>query len=140
MMTTNNQRPRLLLIDDEPLVLAALRRTLGLEFALTTCGGGKDALALLRRGEHFDIVLCDLMMPDMTGMDFFDILGVSFPDLTTRVVFLTGGAVTARARAFVSTVDNTVLHKPCEAALLRAVLRRVSASPRERVPSPGSSV
>jgi CheY-like chemotaxis protein len=142
MMPPNSsqQRFRLLLIDDEPLVLAALRRTLGVEFTLSTCSSGLEAITLLRRGERFDVVLCDLMMPEMTGMEFFDVLGVSYPNLTSRVVFLTGGAVTPRARNFVATVNNTVLHKPCEAALLRAVLRRVSSLPlEERVSEPGSA-
>ena len=116
---------RVLVIDDEPLVRRVLRRTLeaaGCE--VVEAAGGRAGLDLALRGEPFDAVVCDLMMPDLTGMDLFEELALQRPDLARRTVFLTGGAVTDRARAFVAASTNPILQKPFRAdELLEAVGR-----------------
>jgi CheY-like chemotaxis protein len=86
---------------------------------------GRHALALIEDGEKFDAVLCDLMMPEMGGMDLFAALERVAPELASRVVFLTGGAFTERAAEFLANVKNPTLDKPFAVDDLRAALGRV---------------
>jgi len=87
-----------------------------------TVGSAREALALIRDGHAVDVILCDLMMPDMTGMDFYDELASSHPHLVPRIVFVSGGAFTPRARDFLSTTTNRHLDKPIDAASLRRLV------------------
>jgi signal transduction histidine kinase/CheY-like chemotaxis protein len=102
---------RFLAVDDEIGILSIYRRLLGADQCVT-CSSGADALALLRRGERFDAILCDLMMPQTSGMDVHDELIRTAPDLAARMVFVTGGAFTDRARQFLALETNPVLDKP----------------------------
>ncbi|MFO0582696.1 MAG: response regulator [Anaeromyxobacter sp.] len=88
---------------------------------------GTKALERLRGGEAFDVVLCDLMMPDLTGMDLHDALVADHPEVARHLVFLTGGAFTDRAREFLARTRCPVLDKPVDAAALRDAVGRVMA-------------
>jgi CheY-like chemotaxis protein len=105
---------KILVIDDEPMVLSAVGRLLGREHSVTTLSSAEEALVALGAGERFDVILCDLMMPEMTGMDFFDELARSIPDQAERTIFLTGGASTRRARSFLDSTPNPRIEKPFE--------------------------
>jgi signal transduction histidine kinase/CheY-like chemotaxis protein len=123
-------RVRVLVLDDEPLVLNAVRRTLAREHDVVGETSARAALARIDRGERFDVVVCDLMMPDMCGAEFHGFLAASRPELAARTVFLTGGAFTAAARAFVERVPNPCLEKPFDAeALLAQVGAMLGAGP-----------
>jgi CheY-like chemotaxis protein len=71
----------------------------------------RDALAKFRAGERYDVVLCDLMMPEMTGMDLHAELSHSHPEDARRIIFVTGGAFTSRAREFLENVPNLPAHR-----------------------------
>lgn len=126
----SSQRGRVLVIDDEPLVGKAVSRALSREHDVEVLVSARAALAKLQAGEQFDIILCDLMMPEMTGMELWtEVKGLS-PELSARIVFLTGGAFTPQARAFVDATKNLVLDKPFEPKKLRAVVEeRVKTKP-----------
>ncbi|MCC6527121.1 MAG: response regulator [Polyangiaceae bacterium] len=118
-------RQRVLVVDDEPLVRRSLERALrGHE--VSSADGGREAIALCLEGEH-DVILCDLMMPDVTGMDVYEAVCAVRPELARRFVFITGGAFTPRARAFVDALPNTVVDKPISVAKLEVVIRDVVA-------------
>jgi CheY-like chemotaxis protein len=121
-------RARVLLIDDEPLVLAAVHRVLATEFDVTAVHGGREALACLSAGERFDIVLCDLMMPEISGMDLLERVRASFPELAPRLAFMSGGAVTDKARAMLEDPTVTHIKKPFDAAELLMLVRGLVAS------------
>jgi CheY-like chemotaxis protein len=87
----------------------------------------RAALDDVARGERFDLVLCDLMMPEMTGMELHARLREVAPALADRTVFLTGGAFTPSARAFLARVGNARIEKPVEPDQLRALVARVLA-------------
>jgi CheY-like chemotaxis protein len=87
-----------------------------------TVGRAEDALAKLRAGEQYDVILCDLMMPQVTGMDLHATLSRERPDLVGRMIFMTGGAFTLRARQFLDGVPNPRIEKPFDAQLLRALV------------------
>jgi PAS domain S-box-containing protein len=116
-----------LVVDDEPLVGRAVSRILSPPHRVTLVAGGAEALARLSDG-RYDVVLCDLMMPGMSGMDLYDRLERTRPEVARRVVFLTGGAFTDAAREFLARVPNARLEKPFEPAVLRAAVAAVLAA------------
>jgi CheY-like chemotaxis protein len=119
------RRGRVLIIDDEPLLARAIAGTLEPEHDAVEAPSARDALARIRAGERYDVILCDLMMPEVTGMDFYEALGEITPELRPRVVFLTGGAFTERARTFLESIKNRLLVKPFDASTLLKLIREV---------------
>lgn len=121
------RRGRILVVDDEEMVLRAMRRIL--DKHETVCmTDAREAVRLLESGETFDVIFSDLIMPEMTGMEFFEELCRTRPDDASRVVFLTGGAATARAADFLAKVTNLCLEKPFEVASLRNTVDELVAS------------
>jgi signal transduction histidine kinase/CheY-like chemotaxis protein len=114
---------RILVIDDEPMVLAAVRRCMTPEHEVTTEGNAAAALHRLHDGERFDLIICDLMMPQVSGLDLYEELAATEPDLLHKLVFLTGGAFTPRAREFLDRVPNARMEKPFEGPQLLALVR-----------------
>ena len=114
-------RGRVLVLDDEPMVGLALRRGLSLH-EVSSETAAEAALARFRAGERFDVILCDLMMPQMTGQDFFEALSAIAPEQAAKVIFITGGAFTSTARAFMEQVPNLKISKPFDIRKLRAII------------------
>jgi PAS domain S-box-containing protein len=121
------RKARVLIVDDEPVLASALGRSIAPEFEAVVLASGRDALELLRRDDGFDVILCDLIMPAVTGMDLHEELCRSRPSLAARMIFMTGGTFTPRTRAFLAQVQNPTLDKPFELAALQALLRARSA-------------
>ena len=121
------RRLRIMLVDDEPSVVRALQRALR-EHELVVAFSGAEAIEVLDSGQHFDLVFCDLMMAQLSGMEVFDIVKRRFPGLAERFVFMTGGAFTQQAKDFLSGVENPVVEKPFDIRALRVLVsRRVAA-------------
>jgi len=118
------RRGRILVVDDEELIVRAVERSLGKEHDVVATMGAREALALCARGDAFDLILCDLMMPDMTGMDLHAELIQIAPELAANMVFLTGGAFTPKAREFLAVTSVEHIEKPFEPANLRAFVQR----------------
>jgi CheY-like chemotaxis protein len=115
-------RARILAVDDEQLVLNALRRTLGSEHELLLFNRAQAALAWLEQGEPWELILCDLMMPEMTGMEFHAELSRRMPEQAGRIIFVTGGAFTPGAREFLSHITNLRVEKPFDPVELRQLI------------------
>ena len=111
------------MVDDEPLVGRALQRMLSAEHEVKVLDSGKKALDDLLGGARYDLILCDLMMPEMTGMELHAALVRHDPAQAARMLFLTGGAFTGAARAFLDRVPNVRLEKPFNAAELCGLVR-----------------
>ncbi|WP_224242980.1 two-component regulator propeller domain-containing protein [Hyalangium gracile] len=120
-------RGRLMIIDDEPLLISALSRTLAPEHEVVSFTSARQALERLRAGERYALILCDLMMPEMTGMELHDVLREEAPSQAERMVFLTGGAFTEAARTFLDSTHLPWLEKPFEPEALRARVRALLA-------------
>jgi CheY-like chemotaxis protein/anti-sigma regulatory factor (Ser/Thr protein kinase) len=123
-----SRRGRILVVDDEPMIGMAIRRTLQREHEVVVLTSAREAHARLTGGERFDVILCDVMMPEMSGMDLHQELESHAPELAERFVFLTGGAFTTNARAFLSRVSNHRLEKPFSSQELRGLVQLLLVS------------
>jgi PAS domain S-box-containing protein len=117
------RRGRILVVDDEPSILSTLRRILADAHDVTSTTSALDAIRRIASGERYDVILCDLIMPHVTGMDFYAELMQFEPEQARRVVFLTGGAFSPRARSFLDEVPNLRLEKPFNQVDLKRVVR-----------------
>ncbi len=115
-----SRRGRILVIDDEPAVCRAVARILGRDHAVEVFSDGRAGLARLLDDRGFDLVLCDLMMPELTGMELHAEVKELAPALLHRLVFVTGGAFTPEAERFVTEVAGETLAKPFGVKALRA--------------------
>jgi DNA-binding NtrC family response regulator len=118
------RRGRILLVEDDALVARAVRRTLARDHDVVFVETGRAALEAIGR-EKFDLVISDLMMPEMTGMDLHEELSRTHPEIAKRMVFLSGGAFTDAAREFLRRVPNPQIEKPFDPQQLRDLLRRL---------------
>jgi signal transduction histidine kinase/CheY-like chemotaxis protein len=121
-VASSTRRGRILIVDDEAVVARALGRTLEREHDVSTESSARDAWQRIVRGERFDVILCDLMMPEMTGMDLHADLLRELPEQASQMVFLTGGAFTPRARTFLDEVPNQRVEKPFDTQHIRAIV------------------
>jgi len=125
-----DRRARILLVDDEPMLVRALLRILGAAHDVIGKTDATSALALIEAGERFDVILCDLMMPGMSGMAFYEQLQRVAPEQTRCVVFASGGAFTPKAQAFFETCTNPCIDKPFDPVALRELIRTMTPARR----------
>ena len=116
------RRGRLLIVDDDEKVGEALACLLRADHDVEVSVEPRAIAERLLAGERFDAILCDLMMPGMTGMELHAIVVREVPDQAERFVFVTGGAFTPAATDFVGRVSNTVLEKPTISRALNAAV------------------
>jgi signal transduction histidine kinase/ActR/RegA family two-component response regulator len=114
---------RVLVVDDEPGIGAAIRRMLFEHHEVQMTTSTAEAKRLLEYDRAFDLILCDLLMPESSGIDLYEWLRESYPRLAEQVVFMTGGAFTPQALAFVREAPNPVLEKPIELETLQSLIR-----------------
>jgi PAS domain S-box-containing protein len=126
--------PKVLLIDDEPMIRKLVTRLLTGRYRVTSAESVRAALSALNEVTDFDVILCDLMMPGESGMDFFAVVRRLYPELLGRIAFITGGAVTPDTSKFLETASRPVLNKPFNAQTLSAFVERVMSSPATRAP------
>jgi CheY-like chemotaxis protein len=101
------------LIDDDAMVLRALSSKLTRNgFRVTAFGDAESGIDFLLAANDVDLVYCDLMMPGMTGMELASVLAEKAPELTARLVFMTGGAFSPKAQDFVALHRVTMVGKP----------------------------
>jgi PAS domain S-box-containing protein len=124
--TARRVRARVLVVDDEPLVADMLRRTLSDSHDVTVATDARTALDFVLSGAEFDLIFCDLLMPRMSGMDLYNALRAQRPGVEERIVFMTGGAFTERAAAFLATVPNRKMSKPFDLTELERVVSKAA--------------
>ena len=116
-------RGRILVVDDEPVVCVSLERLLSTEGEVVALTSAHQALASIRGGERFDVIICDLMMPGMDALALHHELCKIAPAQAERMMFMTGGAFTLRAREFLESVPNPRLSKPFDVDVLVKLVR-----------------
>ncbi|HEX4445183.1 MAG TPA: PAS domain S-box protein [Polyangiaceae bacterium] len=118
-------RARVLVVDDEIPIANTMRDLLGAQHDVTATTSGRDALAAVLADRDFDVIFCDLMMPGMSGMDLYEEVRERRPALAKRMVFMTGGAFTARAAEFLATTENRRIEKPFNLGLIERIVREM---------------
>ena len=117
-------RGRIMLIDDDPAVLNALRRVLSREHDVVPMSDPREAQLLLDSDHTFDLVICDLMMPALSGWQLFKVTQAKAPQLAERIVFMSGATSNPEVQAFLASVPNERLDKPFSSAALLELSRR----------------
>lgn len=118
-------RGRVLVVDDEPTMCRSLVSLLRERYDVSSAPGGAEALRAISSGGPCDLILCDLMMPGVTGMELFSLIAREWPGLEQRMLFMTGGAFTGEARAFLGRCPNLRLQKPFSADELEAAIQQI---------------
>jgi CheY-like chemotaxis protein len=131
-------RGRVLIVDDEPMVGLVIRQMLEGEHDVEVVDSGSEGIRLLSEHPFFDVILCDLIMPDVSGKDLYEWVNGQSPDLARRIVFITGGAFTSTSKDFLSNVHNIKLEKPIESGELMALVRDLVS--KNRLESPRGEV
>ena len=129
-LPVDRRRSSVLVVDDEPQIVKLLALLLDPFHDVTSEQRADAALQRIARGERFDVIVCDVMMPQMTGMDLHDTLRTVAPDQADAMLFLTGGAFTARAREFLGRLPEAVIDKPVDPAALLARVARMAQKRR----------
>lgn len=119
------RRVAVLVVDDEVAIGVTLRRVLR-DYDVTAVTSAKEALARIDAGAVFDIVISDVMMPEMSGMELYAELLRRKPSWIERIIFITGGAFTEAAHAFLDRVPNERLEKPFDASAVRTLVGRLA--------------
>jgi CheY-like chemotaxis protein len=114
---------RVLVVDDEVAVGRTIQRLLGDRHEVVALASGAEAVELLLGGADFDVILCDMSMPEVTGIDVYVRSTEARSELASRFVFMTGGSFAASTRDFLERSPNEKIDKPFDLAVLRAVVR-----------------
>lgn len=128
------RKARVLVVDDEAAFGRVLLRTLGAEHDVQVLTSGKEAVARLAAGERFDVILSDLMMPEMTGMELYERLQEIASDQAKKMIFVSGGAFTVAAREFLDRVPNQRIDKPFQPGNLLALIAQAIAAKGDQGP------
>jgi CheY-like chemotaxis protein/anti-sigma regulatory factor (Ser/Thr protein kinase) len=123
-------RPTVLIIDDEAIIANSLRRMLKREYEVEVMTDSEAAVAHLETRAEYDVVLCDLMMPRLTGAEVYQTVVGRHPHLRSRFVFMTGGTYTDSIREFLARAHVPVLDKPFDLERLHALLEACVAKGR----------
>jgi len=123
-------RGRILVVDDEEGICRAMQRLLGREHEVVTAASGAEGRALLEQDQAFDLILCDLMMPEMSGMALHAWLAARDPTRAQQMVFLTGGAFTPKAADYLASVANRRIEKPFDPVDLERLVSELIAEAR----------
>jgi len=121
---TRTRIARVLVVDDEALVVQSLRLVLSGEFEIFGTTHAQEALEWLSSGQTYDVILCDVMMPGLNGVELLEQVAAFSPDQAARLVFVTGGLVLPEVRSMLDRVSNAVLEKPIDLDGLRELIRR----------------
>lgn len=132
--TTDRQRSRtadgprrIAVVDDEPGIGRTIERVLGDDHSVQAFASATEFLGALADGAEYDVVFCDLLMPDLTAMDLVPLLEEDHPETARRLVLMTGGVCTPEAEDFVEQTDLPLSSKPIDNDELRQYVTRFGA-------------
>ena len=118
-------RARILVIDDEPAILRAFRRVLSAH-DVVLAASGPEAMSKFSDGRRFDVIFCDVMMPEMSGVEVYQRISEQYSGQERKLVFMTGGAFAEPAAHFIEAVENPKLKKPFTGSSLRALVAAIT--------------
>jgi two-component system cell cycle sensor histidine kinase/response regulator CckA len=121
--TAHAGRRQVLVIDDEPALAAMIGRMIEDDFDVEIISDSRPAMASITTlGRKHDVILCDLMMPYVSGAELFRDASLAVPGIERRFVFMTGGVFTPWVAEFLAGCARPCLEKPFAYAALRAIL------------------
>lgn len=118
--------PRVLLVEEDLQVAEALRSLLKKDAEIEHVVSGRQAINVLLRDQQYQLILCDLTMPDISGVDVHEAVRRARPGVEQRIVFLSGGVFSQRTRDFLRSVPNRILDKPVDSASLLTLVHGLS--------------
>jgi signal transduction histidine kinase len=122
----NVRRGQVLIVDDEPHLAWAIKRLLDAEHEVVVVTHGREALDRMASGQRFDVIVCDLTMPYMTGEELYREIERRYgAPMAGRILFVTGGTLSDQTRLFVEQMRNPCLYKPFDPNELRAQVRNL---------------
>jgi CheY-like chemotaxis protein len=124
-----SRRAQILVVDDDPMVARAVKRALQTEHDVEIVLDAREGLVRLL-ATRFDVIFCDLMMSNMTGMELHAEVTRLAPETVNQMVFMTGGAFTEDVQLFLDTIPNITMWKPFNAKELREIVQTVLDRPR----------
>jgi CheY-like chemotaxis protein len=122
------RRVRVLVVVNEALDGKKLAEMLA-EHDVVAVSSGADALAVISVGRSYDLVLCDLMLSDMGGIELLSRLWCDRPDQAERLVFMSNPQVSPVAQYLLSGISNLCIDVPCDIDGLRALIERRARRP-----------
>jgi signal transduction histidine kinase len=134
--TAPGRRARIAIVDDEETLGRMLQRTLAPSHDAVYMTNGLEVLNRLDRGEQYDLILSDLIMPEMTGMDLHAEISKRSEELARKMVFMTGGAFTHESRRFLDACANPRIDKPVDIEQLKRLIAERVGTDAGNVPSP----
>ena len=128
--TEAHRRACILVVDDEPLVVAAIADTLGLEgYEVEMAKNGREALKKIA-ARSYDLILCDLLMPELDGVGLYRELERQQPSLLQRLAFVSGSTEVPEYASFCERTAVPLLGKPFGIADLHRLVHRLLGDPR----------
>lgn len=119
-------KKHILIVDDELMLLYSMRRMLDDEYDVTIANGGQKAIDLVNKKEnHFDLIISDVSMPDINGVNLYLYIAKHHPGLEKRIIFMTGGPTSVYLDDFFTSIPNLRLAKPFEAKQLQQEIKTV---------------
>jgi two-component system, cell cycle sensor histidine kinase and response regulator CckA len=117
------RRRRVLVVDDEPMICRAIQYAVAGMHDVVLARSGREALDVLKSDDRFDLILCDLKMPDLSGAELHDALQRERPDVAQRLVLMTGAVLADEPDAPLG-LPCPVVTKPMSTDELRALIER----------------
>jgi PAS domain S-box-containing protein len=117
---------RILIVDDEPAILRALQRLLS-SHEVFRAASGREAVERVEQIGPFDVIFCDVMMPELSGPDVYRRVSELKPGQEQKIVFVTGGAFADQTAKFLESIPNPKLSKPFEPGVVRELIKSLSA-------------
>lgn len=127
----NCPHAKVLIVDDEVAVANVLHRVLKKSYDVKVVYGGGEAIELIKSGERFDVILCDMMMPEVSGMDLYFWLEENALEQAKKIVFTTGGAFTPKAMEFLKNCKRNFLEKPVSPQKIRGLIQEMLQDDKE---------
>ncbi len=119
--TLPHRRGKVLVIDDESAVATAMGRMLRNQHDVTVLTDAREALSMIAAGSSYDLIFCDLMMPNLSGVEVYDLMAATNKVQASKIVFMTGGAFTAASQDFLDRIGGVHITKPFTAETVRAI-------------------
>ena len=118
---------RVLVVDDEVPIAMTMRDLLSPDHEVVAATSAQEAMDALAKGS-FDVVFCDLMMPGAGGVELYEHVKTTHPGVERRLVFMTGGAFTARTAEFLASIGNRRVEKPFSLGLIERIVREMAGA------------